>query len=297
MNVRSLRAAAICALTLFLFHALLPAADEKEPLKLTLRSRAKGEDDRFAVVEKKVGWDPKKTAIIICDMWDDHWCRSAARRVSELAGPLNETVKAARAKGVFVIHAPSTVTKFYKDTPQRKGAKDAPFAKTPVPLSTDERWGTAWCWPDPKREPALPIDDEDMGCDCAARCKVRDAWTRQIAAIAIADEDAITDNGQETWNLLEQRGIKNVMLVGVHANMCVLGRPFGLRQMVKNGKNTVLVRDLTDTMYTPRRRPHVSHFRGTQLIIEYIELAVCPTVSSDELLGGRPFRFKGDTGS
>ena len=140
MNVRPLRAPAVCALLgLLLFRGLLAAAGETESLHLTLRSRPRGDGARFAVVEKKADWDPKKTAIIICDMWDDHWCKSAARRVSEMAGPLNEAVKAARAKGVFVIHAPSTVTKFYKDTPQRKRAKDAPFAKTPAPLSTDER--------------------------------------------------------------------------------------------------------------------------------------------------------------
>ena len=52
-------------------------------------------------------------------------------------------------------------------------------------------------------------------------------------------------------NLLEQRGIENVILLGVHTNMCVLGRPFGIRQMVYQGKNVVLVRDLTDAMYNP----------------------------------------------
>jgi hypothetical protein len=115
-----------------------------------------------------------------------------------MAGPLNDVVKQARKRGVFIIHAPSSVTAFYKDTPQRKLAQDAPFAKTPAALSTVERWGTAWCYPDPKREPALPIDDEDMGCDCALHCKIREAWTRQIATIEIMDGDAITDNGQET---------------------------------------------------------------------------------------------------
>ena len=35
--------------------------------------------------------------------------------------------------------------------------------------------------------------------------------------------------------------------------MCVLGRPFGLRQMAKNGKNVVLMRDMTDTMYNPAK--------------------------------------------
>src|SRR3712207_6316655 len=76
--------------------------------------------------------------------------------------------------------------------------------------------------------------------------------------------------------------------------MCVLGRPFGLRQLAKNGKNVVLMRDMTDTMYNPERWPFVSHFQGTDLIVRHIEKFVCATVTSDQLLGGEPFRFKGD---
>src|SRR5688572_7265076 len=80
-------------------------------LQLTLRSRVKSKDrakDVFKPTEKKATWGPKETAIIICDMWDDHWCKSAAHRVAELSGPINEVVKHARAKGVFIIHAPSS---------------------------------------------------------------------------------------------------------------------------------------------------------------------------------------------
>jgi hypothetical protein len=39
----------------------------------------------------------------------------------------------------------------------------------------------------------------------------------------------------------------------------------------------------------------VSHFTGTDLIVEHIEKFVCPTITSDQLLGGEPFRFAGDT--
>ena len=85
-----------------------------------------------------------------------------------------------------------------------------------------------------------------------------------------------------------------MILLGVHTNMCVLGRPFGLRQMAKNGKNVVLMRDMTDTMYNPERWPYVSHFDGTDLIVEHIEKFVCPTITSVDFLGGEPFRFKND---
>lgn len=263
-----------------------------DTLELRLRSRGK---TGARETERRVRWEAGKTALIVCDMWDDHWCRSAARRVGEMAGPLNEVLKAARAQGILVIHAPSTCTGFYEGTPQRERAKKAPFAATPVPLVTSERWGTAWCWTDPARESVLPIDDSDMGCDCApAKCEIRAPWKRQIATLEIAEPDAITDNGQETWNLLEERGIRNVILCGVHLNMCVLGRPFAIRQQVKLGRNVALMRDMTDTMYNPERPPGVSHFEGTRLMIGHVERHWCPTFESSDLTGRPAFRFAGD---
>jgi nicotinamidase-related amidase len=272
-----------------------PAHGADDPLVLNVRSREKlAGSEECRVVTKRVEWAPRKTAIIVCDMWDDHWCKSAAARVGELARPMNQMLQIARKRGVLIIHAPSTVTTFYKDTPQRKRAQDAPLAATPVPLAKTERWGTCWVWPDAKREGVLPIDDSDMGCDCAVKCTIRDAWKRQIAAIEIAESDAITDNGQETWNLLQQRKIDNVILCGVHLNMCVLGRPFGIRQMVKTGKNVLLMRDMTDTMYNPDRPPGLSHFAGTDLVIAHVEKYWCPSVISSDLTGKPAFRFKGD---
>lgn len=278
--------------------ALLPelfAKDASLRLKLRSRVQAKPDGSEFKSVVKKAEWDPKKTAIIIVDMWDDHWCKGAANRVAELAGPMNEMVKIARAKGVFVIHAPSSVVDFYKDTPQRKRAQAAPFAKTKTPLSTADRWGTKWCWPDPAHEGTFPIDDSDMGCDCPQKCKIRDAWKREISTIQIDPADAVTDQGQEAFNLLAERGIDNVILMGVHLNMCVLGRPIAIREMVKQGKNVVLVRDMTDTMYNHEMKPMVNHFAGTDLVVEHVEKYWCPSILSSDIAGGKPFRFKEDT--
>ncbi len=263
-----------------------------QDLVLNLRSRAK-EDGKTKL--EPVSWNPEKTALIICDMWDDHWCKSAARRVGEMAPALNKMVKAARDKGVFIIHAPSTCVDFYKDTPQRRLAKAAPHARTPIKLSDSPRWGTAWCWTDPEYEAVLPIDDSDMGCSCKGKkCEIREAWTRQIKLIDLVDGDAVTDNGQETYNLLAERGIDNVILCGVHLNMCVLGRPFAIRQMVKLGKNVALIRDMTDTMYNPERPPGVDHFTGTDLVVEHVEKYWCPSFTSKDLTGKKAFRFPGD---
>ena len=265
-----------------------------EHLKLNLRSLGKGTGEAKAKTEL-AKWKAEKTAIIICDMWDDHWCKSAAQRVEEMAPALNAAVKTARSKGVFVIHAPSSVVDFYKGTPQRKLAQDSPFAKTPIKLSTSQRWGTAWCWTDGKHEGVLPIDDSDMGCSCRGKkCEIREAWKRQNKIIEMFEGDALTDNGQETYNLLAERKIDNVILCGVHLNMCVLGRPFAIRQMVKLGKNVALMRDMTDTMYNPERPPSVDHFTGTDLVIGHVEKFWCPSFTSTDITGKEAFQFKED---
>jgi hypothetical protein len=74
--------------------------------------------------------------------------------------------------------------------------------------------------------------------------------------------------------------------------MCVLGRPFGIRQMVRLGKNIALLRDLTDTMYNPDKDPKVNHFAGTELVIEHVEKFWCPSFTSADLTGHAAFRFK-----
>jgi nicotinamidase-related amidase len=273
-------------------------AEPQDVAMLELHTRSRqlrdGSPDQFELVHSRASWAPNKTALVVVDMWDDHWCQGAARRVAELAVPMNRLIASARNRGVLIVHCPSTCVDFYKDTPARRRAMNAPFAKPPIQLATSERWGTAWDWPDESREPPLPIDDSDMGCDCEPRCELREPWTRQIATIQIDHErDAITDNGQELYNLLTKREIDNVAICGVHLNMCVLGRLVAIRQLVKLGKQVVLVRDMTDTMYNHRMRPFVDHFAGTELVVEHVEKYWCPTIESTDFVGGEPFRFAG----
>jgi len=273
-----------------LFWAGLAAfpADSSPSLLLPTRSRVKTADgrDEWQRVEKTVAWNPKKTAIVICDMWDKHWCEGATRRVAEMAPRINAVVQKARSQGVFIIHCPSDTMKFYEGTPGRKLAQAAPPATPKVPLQR-------WCSLDQTRETSLPIDDADGGCDEFPQCKTYTAWKKQIATIEISEGDAITDSA-EAYYLMQQRGIDHVIVMGVHLNMCVLGRPFSIRQMVNQGKNVLLMRDLTDTMYNSRRRPYVPHCVGTELMIEHVEKFWCPTITSAAFLAGGEFRFSED---
>jgi nicotinamidase-related amidase len=259
-----------------------------QPLVLHARTRieTKPGSGHFNAVARPVTLDPARTAIVVCDMWNQHWCQGATRRVAEMAPRMNEVLVAARNRGVLIIHCPSSTLDFYKGTDQRERARHAAPIVTKIPLKRS-------CNLDVKREGLLPIDDSDGGCDCAPHCKQGSPWTREIATLKIEPPDAITDNAEAIY-LMKQRGVENVIVMGVHTNMCVLGRPFAIRQLVDQGFHVVLMRDLTDTMYNSQRRPFVSHFTGTDLVVEHIERHWCPTITSVDFLGGHEFRFAED---
>ena len=106
------------------------AGGSGKKLILEARSREPLSDGtgRFRVVQKKLEWEPRRTAIIICDMWDQHWCKGATSRVGELAPRMNRIVRRARNQGVLIIHAPSGTVDHYENHPARKIAKEAPKA-------------------------------------------------------------------------------------------------------------------------------------------------------------------------
>lgn len=127
-------------------------------------------------------------------------------------------------------------------------------------------------------------------CSCASPEPCNDVpshGSRQTAAIDVAAEDVVTDDGQEFYNVLEERGIADVLVMGVHLNVCVLSRPYGIRQLAYWGKRPVLCRDLTDAFHRDPR----GHAWGTDAVVAHIERRWCPTVTSDALVGGAPFRF------
>lgn len=227
----------------------------------------------WKVINERKEIPANEVAIIICDMWDQHWSRGAAERVAVMAPRMNKVVSAARELGVTIIHAPSGTMKHYEGTPAWKRIKNAPYVEPPTPREHDD--------------PLLPVDDSDGGSDTNHGNEITNSrvWTRQIEAIEIDQErDGISDNGREIYSFLQQKGIRHVILMGVHTNMCILNRSFAIKQMVKWGVNIMLCRDLTDAMYNPEKPPYVSHEEGTRLVVEYIEKFWCPSISSKDLL-------------
>jgi nicotinamidase-related amidase len=265
-------------------ESISPRSIPVVPGKLPIRWRRREKDgDQFRLIEDSVEWAASETAIIICDMWADHPCQLAAMRVARMAPRMNEVVSLARDHGVAIIHAPSSGVKFYEQTSYRQRMKNARAAKPPVPIQ-------GWCYHNEEHEGPWPIVDniargeaKVTGCDDPIARPHVPTDRHQHPAIQIIGYDGVSDNGQEIFNFLEQEGRQNVVLMGVHTNMCVLGRPFGIRQQKYLGKNVVLCRDLTDALYDPRDEPYVSHARGVELVVEHIEKYWCPSILGESL--------------
>ena len=148
--------------------------------------------------EKILRWLPAQTAIIICDMWNQHGCRGATRRVGELAPAMNQTIAAARAKGVFIIHAPSSCMDDYKDHPARNEPKEAPrppiFQRNQPVVQQDSSRGKGH----------LSDRSDRWRLRRSARYGHQGStpgWLR-VDIVKIQAEDAISDSGVEIWNLL-----------------------------------------------------------------------------------------------
>jgi nicotinamidase-related amidase len=248
-----------------------------------LRSRTLGDEPHAVILDD---WDSAKIAVIICDMWDTIQCVSAGRRVAEMAPRVNDVAAGLRRDGALIIHAPAGCMDFYAGTVARERARQAPPVASPVPVDWHD-------W-DASRESPLPAalaDDTPCSCEPGEPCTDGGPpypWTRQIQSIGISSADAVTDDGAELLALLEERRIDRVVVMGVHANRCVLGRPYGIRQLVYWGKRPVLCRDLTDSYHRDPR----GHLWGNEQIVAHIERHWCPTVTSNQLVGGSPFRFE-----
>src|SRR5436190_9818873 len=181
--------------------AAVPDSMPAATLSFQLRSRVETKEGsgRFHTVVQPAEWDAKKTALIVCDMWDLHHCLNATRRVGEMAPRMNRLLNEARNRGILIIHAPSSCMETYKDHPARQRAVQTPRAKNlPKDIGT-------WCTRIPSEEKGkYPIDQSDGGedddlaehRDWAKKLETmgrnpRAPWKSQIDTLKIHDEDII----------------------------------------------------------------------------------------------------------
>jgi len=231
-------------------------------------------------------WKGEETAFVIVDMWNTHWCASSTTRFAEIAIPMNQTIAAARELGVHIIFAPSDCADYYKDYTARKYVLSLPNVSMPAAQ--------------PVTVPGMPLETSTNG-GCEDDSPVGSPWTHQIDTITIMEDDALItsvegQSEQELINVIHDKGIKNLIYMGVASNMCVIARPFAIEKVVSwgwNSSNCAIVRELTDAMYTPKDKPYVSHAEGVELQTTWIEKFLVSSVSMYDFLVASHLRRSG----
>lgn len=217
------------------------------------------------------------TAVVISDMWDKHWCKGATKRVAELAPIINDAITKLRNGGVTIVHCPSDTENFYKDHKAFKRTNDIEKRYWPQ----DSRWTYTY------ENEIIPkitniADPNGLECDCGSeKCKRGQPWKRQNEAIKIdEDKDYICMDNDKIYDVLRNNRIRYVLMMGVHTNMCILNRHFGIKKLLLNEIQPILVKDLTDGMLPRERKPFKDHFSALDDVFTYIETYYCPTTTS-----------------
>jgi hypothetical protein len=209
-----------------------------------------------------------RLALVICDVWDTHWCVDIRQRADVLAERLDAFAKVVRQYGGLVVHSPSdTVDTHYAGWEQRQRAAAYPRGKLDAVVEM--------------RPVVTPLVVQMTGgCPDMPLCRPRACWTKQHEAIEILPEDVISDSGQEIYNMVAHEEIGCILLAGQSLNMCVLGRPFGVLSLRAMGVPLRVVHDLTELAYAPVEPPHITMEQARWLVLGYLEAKWCPVTST-----------------
>ena len=248
--------------------------DPEQGFTLTLQKR--NAEDLIKVETTKL--KGSQTAIVVIDMWDEHWCKSITRKIGEMVEPMNRTLNAARKLGITIIFSPSGATIFYKNLPQRKVMKTFPDH------AVQER----------QFDPSQPPWGKTGGCECSpdrpCNKNVHNTWARQNKDLILKEDDFITEDSHELYNLCSEKGITTILYMGVGSNMGILNSPTGLISMTRKGLTCFVVRDLSEAISgnsidpdADKVNPDFTPESASKAVIAHIEKYIAPTVSANQL--------------
>jgi hypothetical protein len=210
--------------------------------------------------------DTRKIGIVVVDMWNFHWCKTATMRVAALVPRMNRILDFARSSGMSVMLCPSDVVDNYVGWPQRETIFSMPRHRVPPLIRID-----------------CPTPPNGGGCACGKdRCITNYGWDAMHPDLLIADSDLMPDTLEDVYSICKERGLTHLIYFGVHTQVCLLGKPMGLRNLKAAGLTCILARDLTDAHpgYDPSKgfTPDIH----TAEVVEHFERYLAPSVDMTE---------------
>ena len=214
--------------------------------------------------------DPKKTAIIAVDAWHYHWCRTWRNRAGSLIPRFNYSFDAARKLGMTLLFSPTNAMRDLNQSQQRRNTLALPehslpqLANLPDPYPGALRFGMCEC---------------GLGDDCHYTNNVNN----QHPDLKMMPDEYIALTQQEAYNILKHHGITHIVYTGFATNMCMWGKPTGMKYMRQFGFRCMVARDLTEAI-TRYAEESFNPTRGTLEVIELIERELAPTISMEDTL-------------
>lgn len=234
-------------------------------IHLTLQTR---DPDTGTILKRTETVDPKQVGVIAVDVWNHHWCKTAMMRIDAIIPRMNKALDAARDLGMTIMLCPSDVVDNYAGYPQREAVLALP--QIPVPSVI---------------EVSCPPAPDPGGCACdRERCAVNFGWDGMHPGLRIAGGDWMPDTRAEVYALCQKFGLTHLIYVGFHTQVCLLGKPMGLKAMKSAGLKCVLARDLTDAHpgYDPAR--NFTPDLNTEQVVAHFERHLAPSIHFEQEL-------------
>jgi hypothetical protein len=236
-----------------------------ELLELTLQRR----DPRSGtILSTKEKVDPAHIGLVIVDVWNFHWCKTSTARVAALVPRIAAVTEAAHRMGMTLFWCPSDVADNYVGTIQHEAAMAAP--RHPLPQL---------------KEISCPSAPDGGGCTCGpVHCSVNYGWDGMAAGMVMHEDDFMPNDFETLYSLCVERGITHLIYLGVHTQVCLLGKSIGLLNLSRAGLRCILARDMTDAhgCYDPAKGITPDQFTGE--VVAHFEKYLAPTINFVEEL-------------
>lgn len=233
-------------------------------LELSLQTR----DSQGKAIVAKEKIDPARVGVVVVDMWNYHWCKTATMRVDALVPRMNRALDASRELGMTVMLCPSDVVDNYAGWPQREVIFALPRHALPQLVKIE-----------------CPAPPNGGGCACGKeRCVNNYGWDAMHPRLHIGKADLMPDTLQDVYSICKERRLTHLIYMGVHTQVCLLGKPMGLRNLKAAGMKCILARDLTDAHpgYDPAKG--FTPDGHTAEVVEHFEKYLAPSINMAEEL-------------
>lgn len=223
-------------ISIFVWLALTSAAfAAPRMLELELQTR---DPNTNKIIINKEKFNPAKVGFVIVDLWNYHWCMTWTHQVISAVPRFNEAARAARKLGIQVLWAPSDAANAKLGWPQRERALAVLYRD--VPKVTDVK---------------IPFNLRTKRCHCGPgiTCQLNYGLDDMPDSIDIAEQDLIVCGTQEMYSNCKTLGLTHLIYSGGATNICLTGKPAGLKPMAEAGLKCLIARDLSEawTHYAP----------------------------------------------